>query len=181
MASITKRGKLWLVQIRRKGEPPQSCTFPTQADARAWAIAEEARIDRAEPPTPRKLLTATTLGQLIERYKLEVTPHKRSAETELSRLRQLGRDALAQRDLASLNSTDIAAFRDRRLLTVQPGTVRRDLALISHIFEVARKEWGFRIPSNPVKDIRQPPLNNARDRRLEEGEFQRLLNATAQS
>lgn len=32
-----------------------------------------------------------------------------------------------------------------------------------------------------MKDIRQPPLNNARDRRLEEGEFQGLLNATAQS
>jgi len=79
MASITKREKRWLVQLRRKGEPPQSCIFPTQADARAWAIAEEARIDRVEPPMPRKLLTATTLGQLIERYKLEVAPQKRSA------------------------------------------------------------------------------------------------------
>lgn len=181
MASITKRGQRWLVQIRRKGEQPQSRTFSVQADARAWATAEESRIDRAEPAAPRKLLEATTLGQLVERYRAEITPYKRSAVTETARLKQLARDALACRDLATLNSTDISAFRDRRLQAVKPGTVRRDLALLSHIFEVARKEWGFRTASNPVKDIRQPALQNARSRRLDPGEYQALLYAASKS
>lgn len=181
MASITKRGQRWLVQIRRKGEQPHSRTFSVQADARAWATAEEARIDRAEPSAPRKLLEATTLGQLIDRYRIEVTPYKRSAATETARLRQLRRDALACRDLAALDSTDLADFRDRRLETVKPATVRRDLALLSHVFEVARKEWGFRTASNPVKDIRQPPVQNARSRRLEPGEYDMLLDAASRS
>jgi len=181
VASITKCGRRWLVQIRRKGEPAQSRTFASQADARAWAIGEEARIDRAEPTTPRRLLAATSLRQLIDRYLLEITPHKRSAQTEALRLRQLSRDPLAARDLASLTSSDVADFRDRRLESVRNGTVRRDLALLSHVFEVARKEWGFRLSSNPVRDIRQPPLDSGRERRLEDGAYESLMHAIAES
>lgn len=178
MASITKRGRRWLVQVRRKGEAPQSRTFSTQADARAWAVSEEARIERAEPPTPRRLLAATTLGQVVSRYMLEVTPAKRSAATEAQRLKQFQRDKLASVDLAALSSDHVADYRDRRLGAVEAGTVRRELAILSHVLEIARKEWGYRLAGNPVKDIRQPALSNARDRRLQPGEFDRLLAAT---
>lgn len=54
--------------------------------------------------------------------------------------------------------------------------------VISHLFEVARKEWGIQI-HNPVRDIKLPRHANARTRRLEVedhddgSEEERLLNA----
>ncbi|MEJ2528727.1 MAG: hypothetical protein P8Z39_01260 [Gammaproteobacteria bacterium] len=40
---------------------------------------------------------------------------------------------------------------------------------MSHLFEVARKEWGIHV-YNPVRDIKLPPHAKARDRRLRPGE-----------
>jgi integrase len=177
VATITKRGERWLVQIRRKGVPPSSRTFGSKTDAKAWATIEESRIERAEAVSPRRLLAATTYGAILRRYREEVTPLKRSAATEIQRLKQLERDTLAETALSNLDSTTLAAYRDRRLKSVRPATVRRELAIISHSLEVARKEWGFGLPNNPAKDIRQPPLSRGRHRRLEKGEWLRLLAA----
>lgn len=94
MASISKRGLRWLVQIRRKGVPPQSQMFDAHSDAKAWAACEEARIERAEPVVPRRLLAATILHKIMERCLTEVTPRKRSAEQEKQRLQHLMRDPL---------------------------------------------------------------------------------------
>ncbi len=61
-------------------------------------------------------------------------------------------------------------------------TVKRDLVIVSHLFEVARKEWGLPVV-NPVRDIKTPAHNKARERRLEsasdvsESEEKQLLRA----
>jgi hypothetical protein len=41
----------------------------------------------------------------------------------------------------------------------------RDLGLISHVINVARKEWGVNV-ENPVAMIRRPPGSKGRNRRL---------------
>ena len=43
--------------------------------------------------------------------------------------------------------------------------MKRDLFLLGHVFEVARKEWGIYV-HNPVRDIKVPPSGRPRDRRL---------------
>jgi integrase len=125
------------------------------------------------------MLSSVTYGDILHRYGEEVTPQKRSAATELQRIRQLQADPLSILPLANLDGNAVAAYRDRRLLKVKSGTVRRELAIISHTLEIARKEWGFRLPSNPVKDIRQPAIGRGRNRRLEAGEWKRLVAASA--
>jgi integrase len=75
----------------------------------------------------------------------------------------------------------MAQYRDARLKTVTSGTVRRELALLRHCFEVARREWGYPISSNPVKAIRLPSPGKARNRRLTAAERARLSEATAKS
>lgn len=177
MATITKRGQRWSVQIRRKGHPACSRTFSTKGDAKAWAIEEEARIERNDPPTQRRQLESVTLGMIITRYLDEVTPTKLSETTERQRLTKIQRDPIACISLAFLSSPDVAAYRDRRLLSVKPGTVRRELGLLQHALDVAQKEWGYRLASNPVKDVRQPKLTNARNRRLGTGEYTTLMQA----
>ncbi|MDT4813145.1 Phage integrase family protein [compost metagenome] len=61
----------------------------------------------------------------------------------------------------------MASYRDRRLSEgLAAATVRRELALISHVFTIARKEWRMESLSNPVELIRQPSVDDARDRRI---------------
>lgn len=56
------------------------------------------------------------------------------------------------------------------------NTIRLELALISHLYEVARKDWGLETLANPVKAIRKPKLPRGRDRRLLPGEEQALMD-----
>jgi integrase len=61
--------------------------------------------------------------------------------------------------------------------SLAPATVRRRLAIISHCFEIARKEWSIEI-TNPVLSIRKPTVSNGRNRRLYPGELDAVLAAS---
>ena len=76
MATITRRGQGWSVQVRRKGYPPLYKTFSSKADAQAWGRAQENKIDQHEPAADPKLLKNVTLGDVIRRYLEEVTPRR---------------------------------------------------------------------------------------------------------
>ena len=182
MATFRKRGPYqWQAQVRRQGHPPQTKTFETKAAAEAWARATECEIDQGVFVS-RAEAESTTLGELLNRYLTEITPSKKGAEPESARIRSLLRHPLADRYLASIRGVDMARYRDERLKKVVPATVKRDLVILSHLFEVARKEWGLYV-QNPVRDIKVPRHSKARDRRLQTGsggaggEERRLLNA----
>ena len=53
-------------------------------------------------------------------------------------------------------------FRSARLKRVGPGTVLRELGLLSAILETARREWGW-IGANPLRDVRKPTEPDHRD------------------
>lgn len=73
---------------------------------------------------------------------------------------------LAKRPMAAIRSTDVAKLRDEWLKERKPATVLRRLALLSHLFTIARQEWGMEALQNPVELVRKPQPNNARTRRL---------------
>lgn len=52
---------------------------------------------------------------------------------------------------------------------------------MSHLFEIARKEWGMEGLLNPLKNIRKPSASSARDRRREAGEFEKIHAAQKSS
>jgi len=177
MATIRKRGSSWQAQVRREGYPPLSKTFPSKADAAAWARDQERAIDRAELPTSIKELKGITLAELLRRYRDMVTPAKRGAEPERYRLKTLLAHGLAQITLNKLSPAAIAQYRDDRLKLVQPGSVRRELAILQHCLELARREWGIPLSNNPVRQITLPDTTKARDRRLEANESAALTSA----
>ncbi|GAB6042324.1 tyrosine-type recombinase/integrase [Endothiovibrio diazotrophicus] len=178
MATIRKRGAYqWQVQVRKKGFPTQSNTFESRAEAEAWAREIEGEMDRGIFVS-RAEAERTSLGEALERYLREVTPAKKSAKQEERRIRRWMTHPLALRSLASIRGADIATFRDERLAQGRsPITVNNDLIVISHLFTVAVKEWGMESLRNPVSAIRKPKLPRGRDRRLEEDEETRLLEA----
>jgi len=89
---------------------------------------------------------------------------------------------LAPRFLASIRGKDIMSFmKTRQAGGAGPNTVRLDLALLSHLFNVARTAWGMESLSNPVELVKgqRPKLPQGRTRRLVDDEQARLLTAAA--
>lgn len=177
MASIRKRGDFqFFAEIRRQSHPPQRKTFNTKSEAEAWAREIESEMDRGVFAS-RAEAESTTLHDALERYEHEISSQKKGHSQEKYRIGSWQAHALARRYLASLRGADFAKYRDERLADgVSAATVRLDLALISHVFTIAAKEWGISV-ENPVKNMRQPRANNARERRLVDGEEAALLAA----
>lgn len=172
MASIRFRTYKWQCRIQRKDYPVLSKAFDTKEDAQRWARGIERAMDLGEYTTAET--TTTTLADLIDRYIKEVTPTKRGAFQEKYRLGVIKADKIASLNIKAINSAEVAAFRDRRLITVKPITARHDLCAMSAVFEHARLEWSYAI-TNPVRGIRKPSMGQGRDRRLNGNEEERLL------
>lgn len=193
MATIRKRGSYqWEVQIRRRGYPRQNKTFETRVEADAWARMIESEMSRGVWVS-RGEAERTTLLEALDRYERDVTPGKRSAAQEKRLLNTLKSLDLAKSALAAIRTADLSRLRDEWLKEVQPATVVRRLALISHVFTVARRDWGMEGLLNPADLVRKPRVNNARDRRviddegdtsdreIQRGELERIVSAAGRS
>lgn len=167
MATIRKRGNYqWEAQIRKRGFPSQTKTFNTKAEAEAWAKMIESEMARGVWLS-RSEAESTTLYETLTRYEKEIVPDKKGAVQDRSLVRILKGTQLAKSYMASIRSADVAKLRDEWLKIYAPATVLRRLALLSHVFNVSRKEWGMESLLNPVEAIRKPQPKNARTRRLE--------------
>jgi integrase len=180
MATFLKRNNRWRVQIRRQGYPSITKTFAAKADAQAWARDKERAIDRGELPTNHHELKATTVGDLLRRYQTEITPKKRSSGPESYMLGTLLAHPIAALSLKNVSPAAIAQYRDARLNVVSPSSVLRELAILSHCFNLAIKDWGIPLHSNPALLIIKPTPNKARDRRLQAGELEKLTEGLQQ-
>lgn len=166
MATFRKRGAgQWEVQIRRRGYPSQSKTFETKAAADAWAQMIESEMARGVWLS-RSEAESTTLHELLVRYEQEVVPAKKGQAQERSILGVWRSTDLAKRMVASIRGADVAVIRDHWLQSYMAATVLRRLQVLSHVFNVARREWGMESIANPVDMVRKPAANNARSRRV---------------
>lgn len=166
MASITKHAGGYRAQIKlllRSGDPytRESKTFPTKREATAWGIQREQELRDQASIDPR---LQHTLKDALRRYAREVSPSKRGEKWEKLRLSAFETYRLPL-DLPLLHVTNkhIAAFRDSRSQTVAPGTVLRELGLLSAVFVQAQIEWGW-TESNPCSEIRKPSRPQHRER-----------------
>lgn len=167
MATIRKRGNAqWQAIVRRSGWPHESKVFSTKYEADRWARSVESEMDRGIFIS-RHEAESTTLFDALERYAREVSSKKKSAQREATRIKMWQNTTLASRFLATLRGADFAEFRDnRRDEGCAENTVRLDLALISHVFTIAQREWGMEGLTNPIKNIAMPSGSNERTRRL---------------
>lgn len=181
----------WKAVIRKAGWPTAVKTFRTKKDAQDWARATEDEMVRGvfikRAPAERM-----TVEDALKRYLAEVTTTKRPM-TQISEQRHAKPliEHLGKYSLAALTPDIVAQFRDMRLAGEDrkdkkgkpkpeprsPNTVRLDLALLGHMFNVAIKEWGLGLIFNPVANIRRPAPGPGRNRRLEADEEKRILEA----
>ncbi len=178
MAQIAKRGKgQWRARVRRDGYPEQSKSFTSNEAAKQWAMEIETEMNRGTFVS-RAESESTLLGEALGRYMREVTPRKKGKVRETARIKVWMAHPLAMRTLAAVRGSDLATYRDaQREAGKADATIRLNLVIISHLFEIARKEWGMENLTNPCRNITMPKGSRQRDRRLEEGEELRLIEA----
>ena len=178
MAQIAKRGKgRWRARVRRDGYPEQSKTFASSDKAKEWAREIETEMDKGTFVS-RTESESTTLGKALGRYMKEITPRKKGERQEKNRINTWLAHPLASRTLAAVRGSDLATYRDdQREAGKSDATIRLSLVIISHLFEVARREWGMESLSNPVRNITMPKGSRQRDRRFEGDEEARLFQA----
>jgi len=186
MATITLRtasdgAKSYRAEVRLKGHPAQRATFARLTDARRWAQATESAIreGRHFKTTEAK---RRTVAELVDRYVREVCPHKKDGAHQA---RQLAwwKEQIGAYALADVTPALIAEYRDHRAAQAtprgertSPATVVRYLAVLSHAFTVAVKEWGW-LDDNPARKVTKPKEPRGRVRFLDDAERARLLEA----
>jgi len=172
--------------IRRKGVPMKTKTFRTRAQAEAWAKRLEVKIlDRRALPSWEA--EKHTVAELIDRYAEEVLPRKPKSQYEQTYQLQWWRDELEEEKLVAITPPVVARYRDKLSRDIgpkgkkrQPGTVNRYLAVLSHAFTVAMKDWGW-VEDNPVRKVSKLKEPRGRVRFLSDEERHRLLDACQQS
>ena len=180
MAYYEKRGDAWRAQIRRKGYPTLSATFDTKAEAQRWAAEVEGDMSRARFVDVREA-ESTTLKDALTRYQNEVTVGKKGAKQEAVRIEKWKSSAYATKSIAAIRSSDMAAYRDQELKAGKStATVRLDLAVISHLYTVAGKDWGIEGLTNPCRAIRMPKGSKQRERRPTADELKSIYKIAAE-
>ena len=170
MANIRKRQGRWQAQVRRKGYSQVTKTFTSKEVAKRWIKAVETDMERGE----FKPRLDMTVGQLIKRYQTDIIPKQKAHQSALVRCRRLRR-MLGKINLSDLTPAHLATYRDERLKTIKPSTLKRELSILSSAINTAIIDWGIPIPSNPVAMTRIPKHDGSRDRRLKDGEEEKLL------
>lgn len=172
MPSIQPTAKGYRVQVAIKGVR-ESATFATRREAQQWGSRREIEL-RAQAAGAS---SSKTLADAFKRYAEEVSPKRKGWRWEHLRLAAFERSVLPCRlRLSAITPEHVAAWRDDRLREVSPGTVLREITLLSSVFEVARREWRW-LESNPVKIIRKPGKPAHRERLISWHEIKAMLRA----
>lgn len=172
MAYYRKRAKGWSAEIEKLGVR-ETETFPSKAEAIAWATVREAELLAGKHgKLPPKYVT-----EALIRYATEVSIKKKGARWETLRLAKMGRE-LAWRDkvISQVTATDIADWRDDRLKAVQPSSVNREWNLLLNVFEIARREWLW-LKEIPFTEVKRPTNPAPRVRRVRANEQEAILSA----
>ncbi len=193
MANIEKRttqeGQVtYRVKVRLKGYPVQSATFERLTDARKWAQQTEAAIreGRHFKTTEAK---KHTLREAINRYLKYVMPTKpKSQRSQIGQITWWSEN-LGSYSLAETTPALIAQCREKlaqgeivnnKRVPRSPATVNRYMAILSHVYTTAMKEWGW-VEENPLRKVTKMKEPRGRVRFLSDDERKKLLDACKMS
>ena len=165
MATIRSRGSKFHVQVRKIGYPTVTKTFSSISVAKQWAIITEADMERRLHVV---IPDDTTVGELLDRYETEIVPTHKGHRIEAYKVRTL-RKHFSRTRLSHLSATDVSKYRDLRLTTLSPASVKRELAVLSSAITHASKDWGMPIRQNPVSEISMPKFRQRKKQTIRGG------------
>jgi integrase len=180
MATIDRHKKTWRVRIRRRGALPIHKHFKSKLDATKWARRVERLVElgKYEDITEAGM---TTLGDALDRYLIEKTPHKKGWEEETYRIQKLMRNNLTKVSLAELTAGKLTKFRREIAAETSNSNANRYTSLICTCLQTVVAEWDIYIPSNPCKSIGQLKEPAPIENRISTAEEERLMSSARTS
>ena len=191
MATIEKRTSkdnkiTYRVKIRLKGHPTQTASFERLTDARIWVQQTETAIRE------RRYFKTTeakkhTLSEAIDRYIKTVFANKPKSKDDQTGQLNWWKTEIGRYSLSEITPALIAEQREKlsqgitpRSKLRTPATVNRYLAILSHLFNIAVREWGW-TEENPLTKVTKMKEPRGRVRFLSDDERERLLKAAKES
>lgn len=180
MKNIVKRGEYsYRVRVFCNGSY-KTATLDTLKDAQIWRdrVKANQELDVDKKSITKARLTqreakSFTLKQAFERYEKEVTPLKKGAAVELTRIAKSKRTSLASKSIYMFTPDDALMFMAE--IGGSENNQRKYASLLSHLYKTARQQWRMDV-HNPVSgQIKLPSNGKPRDRRLEGDEATKLL------
>jgi len=129
----------------------------------------------------QRILKSIPFDEVLLRYMKEVSVKKKP--NTHAREKTVARELLnffIGYTVGDITPALLAKYRDHRLRYVTPATLQKERALLSHLFNIAQREWGLPV-KNPVKEIEWPSPGKGRIRFLTREEVRSLLNACRKS
>ena len=192
MASIIQIGGKWRATVRLKQDGKlilnRTRTFPTKRAASEWAKLLEAEVAQRGPEAVSGAIKSQgyTVARLIQRYieDFDKAP-KRFGDTKLGALRILQDGPFGEIPATRLTAQDVMAWcRDRHETNgAGAATLYQYCTYLRLVLRMARPAWGMTTVTTQAVDDALPILarqglagqGQERDRRLREGEYERLL------
>jgi integrase len=145
MATIVRSRDKWRAQIRRVGAKSISKTFPTKAEAQAWARQAEADMDRGA----RRPASAIALAAVVAEYRtLRETSGREVLDTsnEHYMLKTISR-WLGDKPVESLEVGDLVQYaKGRKREGAGPYTVNMEISKLGTVLRHMGAVLGLRIP-----------------------------------
>ena len=182
MATFQKRGNVWRAQVRKAGTAPKSKTFPTKAAAKAWADRVEFNV-MAVAAGGQIPMRGVTIGDLIDRYNIEIRPIKQWSDTKASCLRVMKREIgdVPVDAMTKQRTLQWAAFRTSK--GSGPSTLNGYLIFLGRLLRTARDLWDYEVNVDAVSGARAAMVDNGliresneRDRRPEQWELDAIFD-----
>lgn len=172
MATIQERKNgTFTARVRRLGENISE-TFKTRTDAEAWARKNESEIERGLWLDTRQA-DKTTIHTLIRMYRDKKLPNLRG--NGISSALNILDERLGKHIASKLTSKHISSYKEERLKEVGNETVRKEMATLSRILNLATNEWDIILVRNPCNAVEKPPPSKSRNRRLLPEEEVRMI------
>lgn len=149
MASIIQISDKWRAQVRRKGHPVYTKTFPTKVLAQTWARGVEADIDRGNTPSARAVAgKCYTVAALISDYRqLRESSRPISDTSSEHYMLCILSDGLGALDAATLKPDDLLAYAQSRSDTgAGPYTINMDLSKLGTMMRMVASVKGMALP-----------------------------------
>ena len=170
-----KRGHAWRTEFMHNGKR-YSATHDTQAEAKEWAAREMLRVRDDAKKIDAGELPDHTLTELARLYIAKVSAKKKGGTIERKRIANFLQSCpkLAAKTVASIGTRDLIAWRNHRMTQVSDSTVRREINLLSSIFNYAVKELLW-LRDNPFNRLTRPQSAQPRFRRVSDAEYQAIM------
>lgn len=180
MGSLKKLASgIWSARVQLNGRDFKR-RFKTKGEAQRWMRQLEIDLANTEAFVGQQGW-GLRLKDLMQQYRLQITPTKKGALQESALLLRLEKQPLADKPLLEIQPIHIVQWREWRLKAVSPATVIREMNMLSSVFNVGRTEFCIiGLDANPVQGVKRPKAPLHRDRRFleQKDEMERVINAT---